>query len=64
MDMSLSKLQETVKDRESGMLLSLGSQTAGQWLSDWTTIRMQHKLLTAYAYVQLYCHVGKYWKDA
>ena len=26
MDMSLSKLQEMVKDREAGMLLSMGSQ--------------------------------------
>ena len=29
MDMSLSKLQEIVKDRESGMLQSLGSQRVG-----------------------------------
>ena len=29
MDMSLSKLQEMVKDREAWMLLSMGSQTIG-----------------------------------
>ena len=29
MDMSLSKLQETVKDREAGMLQSMGLQRAG-----------------------------------
>ena len=29
MDMSLSKLQETVKDREAGMLQSMGSQRVG-----------------------------------
>ena len=29
MDMSLSKLQERVKDREAGVLRSLGSQRVG-----------------------------------
>ena len=29
MDMSLSKLQERVKDREAGMLQSMGSQRVG-----------------------------------
>ena len=29
MDMSLSKLQELVMDRESGMLQTMGSQRAG-----------------------------------
>ena len=29
MDMSLSKLQEVVKDREVGMLQSMGSQNVG-----------------------------------
>ena len=29
MDMSLSKLQEIVKDREVGMLQSMGSQNVG-----------------------------------
>ena len=34
-DKSLSKLQETVKDREPGVLQSMGSQSQTQ-LSDWT----------------------------
>ena len=36
MDMSFSKLREMVKDREAGMLQSVGSQSRTQ-LSDWTT---------------------------
>ena len=34
MDMSLSKLQEIVKDREAGVLQSLGLQRVGH---DWAT---------------------------
>ena len=33
MDMSLSKFQEMVKDREAGVLQSMGSQRARQRLS-------------------------------
>ena len=33
MDMSLSKLQEIVKDREAGMLQSMGSQRVGHYLA-------------------------------
>ena len=33
MDMSLSKLQEIVKDREAGMLQSMGSQRVGHDLA-------------------------------
>ena len=36
MDVSLSKLQEMVKDREAWLLQSMGSQSRTQ-LSDWTT---------------------------
>ena len=38
MDMSLSKLQEMVKDREAGVLLSMGMQRVGY---DWAT-EQQH----------------------
>ena len=38
MDVSLSKLQEVVKDREAWLLQSMGSQSRTQ-LSDWTTTR-------------------------
>ena len=34
MDMSLSKLRETVKDREPGVLQSMGSQRVGHQLND------------------------------
>ena len=39
MDMSLSKLQEIVKDRKPGMLQPTGSQRVGQ---DWRTKQKQH----------------------
>ena len=38
MDMSLSKLQESVIDREAWLLQSMGSQRVGQWLSNWTEL--------------------------
>ena len=38
MDMSLSKLGETVKDREPDMLQSMGSQRVGH---DWATEQQQ-----------------------
>ena len=41
MDMSLSKLQEIVKDREAGMLQSMGSQRVGH---DLATEPQQHHL--------------------
>ena len=37
MEMSLSKLQATVKDTEAGMLQSMGSQSR-TWFSDWTIL--------------------------
>ena len=43
MDMSLSKLQEIVKDREAGMLQSMGSQRVGH---DLATEPQQHHLKT------------------
>ena len=39
MDMSLSKLQEIVKDRELGMLQSVGSQNVRH---DWATEKQQN----------------------
>ena len=39
MDMSLSRLQEMVKDREPGILLSMGSPRAGH---DWATEHHHH----------------------
>ena len=38
MDISLSKPQEMVKDREVGVLQSMGSQKSCTRLSDWTTM--------------------------
>ena len=35
MDMNLSKLQEIVEERKSGMLQSTGLQRVGHNLSDW-----------------------------
>ena len=38
MDMSLSKLQEVEKDREAGVLQSMGSQSVGH---DWAAEKQQ-----------------------
>ena len=35
-DMSLSKLQEMVKDREAGHVAAHGAAKSPAWLSDWT----------------------------
>ena len=40
MDMSLSKLQEMVKDKEAWVLQSMGSQSVGH---DWATEQQQGK---------------------
>ena len=38
---TLSKLQETVKDRKPGVLQFMGSQrVTHNWLSDWTTVKL------------------------
>ena len=37
MDMSMSKLQEIVKDREAWRALVHGVAKSQKWLSDWTT---------------------------
>ena len=49
MDMSLSKLQEMVKDRKPGVLQSVhGVSKSHTWLRDWTTIYNARWLLTSY----------------
>ena len=48
MDMSLSKLQELVMDREAGTLQSTGSQRVGHyWVTElnWTDIMNEGKLI-------------------
>ena len=40
MDRSLSKLQESVIDREAWLLQSMGSQSVRQWLSNWTELNI------------------------
>ena len=42
MDMSLSKLQEMVKDRESWRAVVHGVAKSPTWLSDWTKTRNKH----------------------
>ena len=42
MDMSLSKLQEMVKDRESWRAVVHGVAKSQTWLSDWTKTRNKH----------------------
>ena len=42
MDMSLSKLQETMKDRESWRAAVQGVTKGQTWLSDWTTGQLSH----------------------
>ena len=40
MDMSLSQLQETVKDREAWSAAAHGVAKSQTWLSDWTELRL------------------------
>ena len=49
MDMSLSNLQEMVKDREAGVLQSMGLQRAGHdWVTEqqqqWKEKELKHKI--------------------
>jgi len=45
MDMSLSKLQKMVKDRETWCVALHGFAKIGTWLSNWTTATIQNKML-------------------
>ena len=45
MDMSLSKLQELVMDREAGMLQSMGFSKSQKWLSDWSELNWNSNLV-------------------
>ena len=45
MDMSLSKLQKMVKDRETWYVALHGFAKIGTWLSNWTTATIQNKML-------------------
>ena len=44
MDMSLSKLQEMVKDREAWHAAVYGAAKGRTWLSDWTTTTKKQQL--------------------
>ena len=44
MDMNLSKLQETVKDREAWLAAVHGVTRSWTWLSDWTAILYPERL--------------------
>ena len=47
MDMSLSKLWEMVKDRETWRAIVHGAAKSWTWLSDWTTILVKHQDITS-----------------
>ena len=70
MDMSLSKLQEMVKDREAGHAAVHGVVKSQPWLSNWTTAEQQiwentienHSWGLKYSSNKLSTYVGIYWK--
>ena len=51
-DMSLSKLQEIVKDREACHAVVRGFMKSHTWLSNWTTSAMYYSLVPVVAYVR------------
>ena len=54
MDMSLSKLQETVKDREAWCVAVHGLTKSRSWLSNWTTTRRSSYIAGWISRVKLY----------
>ena len=61
MDMSSSKLQEMVKDREAGVLQSMGVTNSWARLSDWITINKEPEMISAFTLSDKYRYMS-HWK--